>query len=378
MSASISLAIAVGVALLAHALQIATSLVAGRRVRRVEKVSKSAKHLPSVALLVPIAHVDPYLRSAIDALFRLECRHVKLVFCLTQASDVQDLIEEVAGRYPWVSYSVLLGRAAVSVNPKLDNLGKALAEPGAEWCCIVDANIIVPPDCLKRLGAAVRNNVAVVSAIPLGTCIDGFWSDVEAAFLNTYQARLQLFADTLGAGFAHGKIMLFRSADLRGWGGAMALASDVAEDAAITKLARGSGRCVKLIDGPVPQPLGRRSFVEVWRRQIRWAQLRRQSFPRLFVGEPLSTSLLPAAAAGAAAEISGIGFLLGFLTSLTLWVAVETALAAWAGWRRGPRYALACLVRDGMAFAIWLLAWGRHRYVWRGNTVDMRRLRQPP
>jgi len=377
-SASTIAAITLGVALLAHALQIVTSVVTAWRLRRVEQVSQSARCLPSVALLIPIAHVDPYLRPAIEALFRLEYARVKLVFCLTGASEVQDLIEDVAGRYPCVPYRVLLGRAAVSVNPKLDNLAKALAEPGAEWCCIVDANIIVPPDCLRRLVAAVRNDVAVVSAIPLGTCIDGFWSEVEAAFLNTYQARLQLSADTLGAGFAHGKIMLFRSEDLRRWGGAPALASDVAEDAAMTKLARRSGRCVKLIDVPVPQPLGRRSFVEIWRRQIRWAQLRRQSFPGLFAGEPLSTSLFPAIAGGAAAELSGFGFLTGFMTSLALWVAVETAFAALAGWRWGLRYALACLVRDGFALAIWLLAWGRHTYEWRGNSVDMRRLRLPP
>ena len=312
-----------------------------------------------------------------EGLFRLEGHNAELLFCLPHASDVEGLVADVARSYPNFPFRVLVGRTAVSVNPKLDNLEKALAEPGAEWCCIVDANIILPPDYLSQLTAAVSENVAVVSALPVGTRADGFWSEVEAAFLNTYQARLQLAADTLGAGFAHGKTLLFRTADLRRWGGATALASDVAEDAAITKLAWSEGRRVKLIDAPVPQPLGRRSFLEVWRRQFRWAQLRRQAFPALYSAEPLSTSLIPAVVAGVAGELLGLGFLAGFLASLTLWIGAETAFASLVGWRWGLSYAMACIIRDGLALAIWLLAWRRHTYNWRGNSVDMRHLRPP-
>jgi ceramide glucosyltransferase len=35
---------------------------------------------------------------------------------------------------------------------------------------------------------------------------------------------------------------------------------------------------VRLVDRPFPQPLGYRSAADVWRRQLRWARLRRASF----------------------------------------------------------------------------------------------------
>ncbi len=63
--------------------------------------------------------------------------------------------------------------------------------------------------------------------------------------------------------------MLWRRADLERSGGIEALASEVAEDAAATKIVRGAGRKVRLLDQPLAQPLGRRSAAEVWHRQLR-------------------------------------------------------------------------------------------------------------
>lgn len=368
-------AAALGVAALAHAFQLATAAVAARRVRRGRSQAASAPAPPpaSITLVVPIAHLEPHLSETVASLFHLagNASH-ELLFCLPQASEAEELVSAVAVRHPGVFWRVLVGRDGVSVNPKLDNLEKALAGLRTDWCCIIDANVLVPPDYLHRLFAAVRDDVAVLSVIPIGTSVHGYASQVEAAFLNTYQARLQLAADALGAGFAHGKTMLFRTTDLRRWGGPAALSIEVAEDAAITKLARQDGHKVRLLDAPVPQPLGRRTAAEVWRRQIRWAQLRRRAFPFLFAAEPLSTSVLPAIAAGGAAELSGFGFLAGCSLSLVLWVTVETALGILAGWRWGGRYALACITRDVLLHAMWLLAWRRQKYVWRGNNVDLR------
>lgn len=378
MSVSVAIALALVTTALAHAFHVASYVITVVRLRRANcgVVAGSAVQATTI-VLVPIAHDDAFLPAAIEALFCLEGRRHELVFCLPQPSEVERLVLEIAQRHPEVPFRLLVGRAEFSVNPKLDNLAKALIGQEADWNCVVDANVIVPPDYLMRLAAEFRPDVAVVSALPVGTNVDGFWSDVEAAFLNTYQAPLQLTADMVGAGFAHGKTMLFRTADLQRWGGTRALSMDVAEDAAITKLAWRDGRVVRLLDTPVAQPLGRRSFGVVWRRQSRWAQLRRQSFPAVFAAEPLSTSVLPAVSAGLAAETYGFGFPIGFLTSLVLWVGIELTLARSAGWRCGPRYALACLARDGLALAIWLLAWGRHTYTWRGNRIDMRQLRPP-
>ena len=55
-----------------------------------------------------------------------------------------------------------------------------------------------------------------MSAPPVGSHPDGFWAALECAFLNTYQARWQYFADTLGLGFAQGKTLFCRARRHRG------------------------------------------------------------------------------------------------------------------------------------------------------------------
>src|SRR5690606_2346386 len=138
---------------------------------------------------------------------------------------------------------------------------------------------------------------------PVGSRPAGFWAEVECAFLNTYQARWQLAADTVGFGFAQGKSMLWRREVLDGAGGIRALGIEVAEDAAATKVVRGEGLAVRLVGAPFEQPLGVRSYRQILDRQVRWARLRRATFPLCYTPELLTGSLAPMAAAIIAAPL---------------------------------------------------------------------------
>jgi cellulose synthase/poly-beta-1,6-N-acetylglucosamine synthase-like glycosyltransferase len=149
-----------------------------------------------------------------------------------------------------------------------------------DWIVIADSNVLMPRDYIERLFASWRADTGLVASPPIGCRPQGLWAELECAFLNTYQARWQYLADALGFGFAQGKTMLWRRADLERAGGIAALAREVAEDAASTKVVRSAGLKVRLVDRPFPQPLGYRSAAEVWSRQLRWARLRRASLAR--------------------------------------------------------------------------------------------------
>src|SRR5260221_12512769 len=98
--------------------------------------------------------------------------------------------------------------------------------------------------------------------------------------------------------------MLFHRAVIARGGGIRALGAELAEDAAATKLVRAAGLDVRLVDNPFAQPLGRRTAREIWSRQVRWARLRRASFPMLFLPEILSGGAFPIlAGAYAAAQL---------------------------------------------------------------------------
>ena len=98
--------------------------------------------------------------------------------------------------------------------------------------------------------------------------------------------------------------MLWRRSDLEAAGGIWALASEAAEDAAATKIVRGLGLQVRLADGAFPQPLGPRTAAQVWARQVRWARLRRSTFPGFFALEIASGLAAPLLALVLAARCS--------------------------------------------------------------------------
>ena len=101
--------------------------------------------------------------------------------------------------------------------------------------------------------------------------------------------------------------MFWRRDDLESAGGIRALGNEAAEDAASTKIVRRHG-LARAADAtpPVRQPLGLRSAAEVWKRQRRWARLRRASFPLHFAPEIFSGALVPALAVAFAARQTGL------------------------------------------------------------------------
>ena len=229
----------------------------------------------------------------------------------------------------------------------------------------------MPPDYIQRLLAAWRPDTGLVCSPPQGCRPIGLWANLECAFLNSYQARAQYFADTLGIGFAQGKTMLWRYADLEAAGGIRALAAEVAEDAASTKIVRAAGLRVRLVDGPFQQPLGRRTLKEVWRRQTRWARLRRAGFPLYFLPEAFGGAVLPLTAAGIAAH--GVGLPAGATVAAlaVAWYGLETLLVWAARWHFTPLFPLLAALRDLLLPALWIDGWIGTDFVWRGNAMSV-------
>jgi ceramide glucosyltransferase len=235
----------------------------------------------------------------------------------------------------------------------------------------------MPPDYLQRLLATWRADTGLVSAPPVGSHPENFWAGLECAFLNTYEVRWQYAADTFGFGFAQGKTLLYRRADLATAGGLRALASEAAEDAASTKLIRAAGLRVRLVDAPFQQPLGHRRWADVWSRQVRWAQLRRASFPMLYVLEILGNPGAPLVAAALAAATCDLPIAGVVVPIATLWYAAEMALAAAAGWHLPLTYPAQALLRDLMLPALWIAGWRDRGFVWRGNAMNVDDARRP-
>jgi ceramide glucosyltransferase len=359
-------------------IQVASLMIAIVRLRRTASEPLS-KQYPPVSLVRPLCGIDNYAADTLRSTFDLDYPHYEILFCVASGGDaVLPLVRSLIAENPGARAKLLIGDERVSPNPKLNNVLKGWRAAEHVWIIIADSNVLMPRDYIERLFASWRPDTGLVASPPIGCRPHGFWAEIECAFLNTYQARWQYLVDSFGFGFAQGKTMLWRRADLDRAGGIEALAKEVAEDAAATKIVRDAGRKVRLIDRPLAQPLGRRSAAEVWNRQLRWARLRRASFLFYFLPEILSGGVLPMITVAILANAFSLPLVPSVATFGAFWYGAEMALAAAAGWHTPVLYPLYGLVRDLLLPALFVGALRGNDFVWRGNEMQVERMRMQP
>jgi len=361
----------------ATAIHIASIVVAIVRFRRSALgEAPSARKFPPISLVRPLCGIDNFAADTLRSTFDLDYPRCEILFCVASAKDpVVPLVEALMAERPEAGAKLLVGDEKVSSNPKLNNVLKGWRAARHDWIVIADSNVLMPRDYIDRLFASWRADIGLVASPPIGCRPQGVWAELECAFLNTYQARWQYLADSLGFGFAQGKTMLWRRPDLERAGGIPALAREVAEDAASTKVVRGAGLKVRLVDRPFPQPLGYRSAADVWRRQMRWARLRRASFLSYFLPEALSGGVLPMIALALVAAAVGLPPVLSVTAFAIAWYGGEMLLAAAAGWHLSLLYPLYGLARDLLLPVLFVGALHGDDFVWRGNEMQVERMR---
>jgi ceramide glucosyltransferase len=333
------------------------------------------QNFPPVSLVRPLCGIDNYAADTLRSTFDLDYQRYEILFCVASAKDpVVPLVEALIAKHAGMSARLLVGDERVSANPKLNNVVKGWRAATHQWIIIADSNVLMPRDYIQQLFANWRADTGLVASPPIGCRPQGIWAELECAFLNTYQARWQYLADAIGFGFAQGKTMLWRRADLERAGGIEVLGKEVAEDAASTKVVRGAGLKVRLVDRPLAQPLGRRSAAEVWNRQVRWARLRRASFIFYFLPEILSGGVLPMIAAAIVADAVGLPPVLSAAIFGALWYGGEMLLAAAADWHVSVLHPLYGLARDLLLPVLFVNALHGSEFVWRGNEMQVERM----
>ena len=349
---------------------LASILIAARRLDPDGVEAPELGERPPVSIVIPVRGVETFSRETLASAFGLDWDEYELIFCAADAADpVIARIEAAIAAHPGVTARILVGDDRISANPKLNNCVKGWRAARHDWVAIADSNVLMPRDYVRRLMAARRADTGIVCSTPLGSRPGNFWAEVECAFLNTHQARWQYAGEALGFGFAQGKSMLWSKPFLDANGGIEALAADIAEDAASTKLVSRLGLKVHLVSSPFRQPLGRRSLREIWSRQSRWARLRRVTFPGFFAPEILLGAVPPLALMLVAAALAGASLPVAAVSVLAAIYVPELMLARARNWHLSALSVPAMLVRDLIMPVVWLRSWVVGEFEWRGNAM---------
>jgi len=368
--------VALKFAVFAMVVHLATVLIALRRLRVPDADVSAFASGPPITIIRPVRGADACEERALGTSFQLSYPSYEVIFCCADADDpAVPMVRRLIGAHPCVPARLLIGDDAISDNPKLNNVMKGWRAAAHDWIVITDSNLELPRDYLQRLLAAWHPLTGLVSAPPIGSDPQNLGAEFECALLNTYQARWQYVSDTLGNGFAQGKTLFWRRSDVEAAGGLGVLAREPAEDAAATKVVRELGLRVNLADGAFAQPLGSRTFAQVWARQVRWARLRRQTFPLLFALEIFSGLAMPMLAllAAATAFDFGIDIWMAAAGYALAWFGAESVLAAGVGWHLSWRSPVLWVAREAALPMLWVQAWLGNSLVWRGNEITARR-----
>lgn len=360
-------------ALVMLAVNLACQAVAGARLLRKPKPSALLQEMPAVTIVRPVRGIEAFSRETAVSGLELDYPRYRTIFSVADADDpIIPLIEELIGHYGADKVSLIIGDVAVSANPKLNNCVKGWDAAQTDWVILADSNVLMPKDYIQRMLAAWRDDTGLVCSTPAGSRPFCFGAEVECAYLNPFQARWQYAGEAMGLGFAQGKSMLWNKPFLNAHGGIEALAQEIAEDAAATKLVRRAGKRVHLVGRPFEQPLGARRLRDVLQRQFRWARLRRVTFLPFYLPEILSGPLVPAILAAIAAPSFGWPAWLGPLAILAPWYAGEILLSLAVGWFVNWRTPFAFLVRDLTFPAIWAYSFLAGDVSWRGNAMTIK------
>jgi ceramide glucosyltransferase len=310
--------------------------------------------------------------------------------------------------HPWLCGQVncdtraRTGEGEVGVNPKVNNLMRPYNEAAHDILWVLDSNIAVTPGTLTKaigiLSGPSSNpihplqRIALVHHVPFAISSHvSFGTQVEEVFLNTNHAKMYIAINAVAVdSCVVGKSNLFRRSDIerldgslvrqqnhennRNGRGLAAFGRFIAEDNMIgLALWHELDLRHSLSCDIAYNTLGDMSLVDYVRRRIRWIRVRKHMSLLATLLEPFTESvMLSVITAMSVRFLTGVPIRLFVPVHFSLWLMVDLDVyASLAGhslpveqWRS---FLVAWVVREVLAFPIWVLGVVGNEVEWRGG-----------
>lgn len=350
------------------------SFVAALCFPRPRRRSDQAAHLPPVSAIIPIKELDAGFDAAQSSLIEQRYDDMEiLIAAAEQQSPAVAAAQRLLSHYPQIPSRLVRSAVDRAASPKLNNLWTAITCARSDVVLTKDSNIVLSPGDVESFVRHLRPGVGVVSAVPTAIEPQSLAAWVESSFINNFYARILMLARALGLGFNSGKIMLFRRSDLERAGGLESLAWALGEDAALSDALAKLGLRTVLADRTAPQPLGVRSWTQIWNRQLRWRLIWRVQAPAVFAASLLGSALLTVVAGWLAGPIIGYPSAGVAAATLGLWLGLETILCVAKGWPVSFWSPVAFFLREIIDVAVWLRSLTTSEVAWSGAVYRARK-----
>jgi ceramide glucosyltransferase len=328
---------------------------------------------PPVSILKPVKGLDAQVYQNYASFCRQDYPTFELLFGVADPQDpVFPILKRLQQGFPEYNIRLITGEAMGS-NRKASLLHHLAAQARHEVLVISDSDMQVSPDYLRRVVAPLADEqIGLVTCPYRGGAPSGLAAQLGAlhmgvTFLPSAVVASQLFRMPL----AMGATMALRRGDLSRMGGFEAIADYLADDYQLGARVARLGKRVHVSTYVTTSILGKTTFCEQWRREVRWARCTRVSRPWEYPGllltfsTPLALILLP---------ISGFAAV-GWL-ALTVSLLLRWAVGWWVtGYTRDEetrRWLIWLPLRDVLSALVWCTSiMGRSIY-WRGEQFALK------
>src|SRR5215813_595338 len=349
------------------------SIIAARKFFSSPPDQERDEQLP-VSLMIPLHGADFEAYQNYARFCLLEYPEFQIVFGVRDANDTSvPIVRKLMADFPDRDIALVISDQTTGQNLKVSNLQNMLAQVKREQIVIVDSDIRVERDYLRKVLAPMTDpRIGLVTCLYRAAKTSDFGAKLEAVGITAEFASGVLMAWMLeGVKFALGSTMATTRTRLAAIGGFPALADYLADDFMLGDLIARDGYEVKLSQYVVETAMPPIGFLGMVRHQIRWARSTRISRPMGYLGLILTYGT--ALAVLLVAVDSGSMFSL-ILLAITLVIRLSMAWAIgvhWLGDRLLLKYFWLVPIRDLLSFLIWCLSWVGKKVEWRGRQYEV-------
>lgn len=352
------------------------SMIAAYRFFSLKRADTERADWPPVSVMIPLHGADFKAYQNYARFCEQDYPRFQLVFGVREADDSSvPIVERLKRDFPDRDIELVVCPDVMGTNLKISNLENMLARVRHQHLIIVDSDIRVARDYLKRVICELQQEgVGLVTCLYRAAEATDFGSKLEAVGITAEFAAGVLMARMLeGVKFALGSTMATTRARLDQIGGFRALKDYLADDFMLGNLIAEQGYEVRLSHVVVETAMSPIGFAGMMRHQMRWARSTRISRPAGYLGLLLTY--------GTALALINVAVARGSWLSLGL-LALTLAVRLLMGWLVGVRYLEDRILkrhfylvplRDVLSFIIWAVSWFGRTVEWRGRRFEVRR-----
>jgi ceramide glucosyltransferase len=351
------------------------SIVAGFRFFSKPRAS-APDELRPVSIMIPLHGADFKAYQNYAELCRQDYPEYQIVFGVRDSRDSSvPIVNKLISDFPDRDITLVVSDKTIGQNLKVSNLANMLTAVKHEQVVIVDSDIRVGRDYLRKVLAPLSDpGVGLVTCLYRAAEAPDFAAKLEAVGITAEFAAGVLMAWMLeGVKFALGSTMATTRSRLEAIGGFQALADYLADDFMLGNLIARDGYEVRLSHQVVETAMPPSGFMGMMRHQMRWARSTRISRPMGYLGLLLTygTAL---ALLNVAVDRASTSSLVLLASTMVIRLTMGWMIGVhWLGDRVLKRTFWLVPVRDVLSFLIWCLSWVGKRVEWRGRLFEVAR-----